>query len=708
MDRRSLLKRAGVVGVMSGGSHLLAQRIARLALGASVSVPVHTVWLVTKCHLDVGFTMTQQKVLQRYFEVYFPQAMQLASRLRKAGGDRYTWTTGAWLLYEYLEQADAAQRKAAEQAIAAHDLAWHALPFNWQTEMIDRSMVDGAMGFSRRLDQRFGVSTTSGKMTDVPGHSRGLVAPLAQAGVRLLDIGVNAASTPPDVPDLFLWREPGGQALAVMYHRHNYGSLLEIPGTGVAVDVEVRNDNSGPHTPEEVAAIYAKLRQAYPGAVIKAGTLNDVAAVVDSIRPNLPVVTGEIGDTWIYGCASDPKKVAAYRSLARLREQWIGQGVLRTGDDADCALLSRLLLAAEHTWGTDTKTYLDDDHYRPADLDAVLAQPGYVVMQTSWEEKRQNTLDAVARLPAPLKTQAEAGIRDCEAQRPDTARMRRHDAAAAIETAHFSLRFDPATGAMTHCRNKQTGVDWATADHPLALFTYQTLSSAEYEIYLKQYLAVETEWGPKDFGKPGIQAFQPTARDWHPQVTGCFVSEDGADCRVVLELAIKDPEVEATGDVAWPTQMYADLHLPAAAPHMELRFTTLGKRANRLPEAMWLTFHPAGVDAATWEVEKVNQTVRAVDVVRGGGRAMHAVSGAVRCEHTKGHRFAVETLDAPVVAFGARSPLNFSLDQPDLSEGAHVCLFNNGWGTNYPQWSGGDWLYRLRISASSPPPPSSQ
>ena len=203
MDRRTLLKAAGALGVLGTSPATLAQMVTQTALPAPASVQVHTVLLVTKCHLDVGFTMTQQRVLQRYFDVYFPQAIERAAAQRTSGTEHYTWTTGSWLLYEYLEQAGAAQRKAVEQAIAVRDLAWHALPLNWQTEMIDRSMIDGAMAFSRVLDERFGVTTTGAKMTDVPGHSRGLIAPLAQAGVRLLDIGVNAASTPPDVPDLF-------------------------------------------------------------------------------------------------------------------------------------------------------------------------------------------------------------------------------------------------------------------------------------------------------------------------------------------------------------------------------------------------------------------------------------------------------------------------------------------------------------------------
>ena len=115
---------------------------------------------------------------------------------------------------------------------------------------------------------------------------------------------------------------------------------------------------------------------------------------------------------------------------------------------------------------------------------------------------------------------------------------------------------------------------------------------------------------------------------------------------------------------------------------------TLGKAASRMPEAMWLTFAPAGVEK--WSVEKVDTVVDPLDVVRGGGRAMHAVSGAVRSGD-----LAIHSLDAPVVAIGERSPLNFALDQPDLSKGVHFSLFNNAWGTNYVQWAGGDWAYRF-------------
>jgi len=76
-------------------------------------------------------------------------------------------------------------------------------------------------------------------------------------------------------------------------------------------------------------------------------------------------------------------------------------------------------------------------------------------------------------------------------------------------------------------------------------------------------------------------------------------------------------------------------------------------------------------------------------VVAGGNRHMHALATGFRYRAGT-QEFAVETLDAPVVALGERDPLLFSNDQPDLSRGIHSCLFNNCWGTNYIMWYGED------------------
>ena len=63
------------------------------------------------------------------------------------------------------------------------------------------------------------------------------------------------------------------------------------------------------------------------------------------------------------------------------------------------------------------------------------------------------------------------------------------------------------------------------------------------------------------------------------------------------------------------------------------------------------------------------------------------------------HGFAVETIDAPVVALDVRSPLVFSNIQPDLSKGVHSNLYNNAWGCNFISWYSEDMSFRYVVRA---------
>ena len=120
-------------------------------------------------------------------------------------------------------------------------------------------------------------------------------------------------------------------------------------------------------------------------------------------------VTSEIGDTWIHGVASDPLKLARYREIARLRQDWLTQGKFAVGDATDVALLRHLLLEVEHTWGTDTKTWLDFDHYIPSDLAAMLDTKNYKVVQFSWQEKRKTSSPELLRFPPIARAGADGG-----------------------------------------------------------------------------------------------------------------------------------------------------------------------------------------------------------------------------------------------------------------------------------------------------------
>lgn len=696
MERRRFLQSVVAAGgalAWRGGVRGFAQSVA----GApEEALAVKRVLAVFKCHLDVGFVDTQANVLRRYFKEFFGRAADVCAESRLPGRRRYRWTTGSWLLYEYLEQASSEERRRIDAAIAADDICWHALPFNWQTELLDRSQITASLALSKSLDRRYGKVTTGAKMTDVPGHTRGLVGPLAESGVTFLDIGANGASRPAELAPIFVWKNGRGDALTVMYH-HNYGAVTQVPGTDLAIAIVVRHDNSGPHKAEEIDRIYEDLGRQFPNATVLASSLTDVARAVQPYESKLPVVMQEMGDTWIYGVASDPLKVARYREISRLRRRWIDSGELREGDATDVALLRKLLLEPEHTWGTDTKKWLDFDHYKPADLQEMLTTPKYRVVQASWREKREDLFGAVATLPPKLRAEAEDVLKGLAPVEHTLPQHRLSAKELEIETPHLVLHIDPVSGAMTRLRRKGSDREWASADHPLALLSYQTLSEKDFTEFFASYIIKQAGWVSKDFGKPNIERYGAVSNTWYPSVQRSqrITSVDGH--RLLLDLAIEAPEAIAAGHVSFPEKLCVEFFVPHDEGKVHVEVSWFRKRATRMPESLWLTFQPHAKRSDDWVLDKCGEAVSPFDVAPAGARHMHAVSTGFSCGEAK-DMLRVDTLDAPVLALGERSPLNFSREQPNLEAGVHCNLFNNAWGTNYIQWFSEDMRYRFVVS----------
>ena len=486
-----------------------------------------------------------------------------------------------------------------------------------------------------------------------------------------------------------------GAELIVMYHRRNYGGVVVVPDSDLAVAIEVRDDNSGPHTLDEVHQIYSELRTQFPGAEVKAASLTEIANAVTPFQHGLPVLTHEIGDTWIYGVPSDPTKLARYRELLRLRAEWVKQGDITAGDEQDRKFLQKFALAAEHTWGTDTKTWLDFEHYTPAALASMLDNSKYKVVTGSWVEKRKDIDDGVAALKPRLRAQVESRLASLIAVKPDLTAFTVVPADQILDTKHFRIGFDKGTGAVTHLEDKRTGRKFAGPAHPLALLRYQTLSKPDYDRFLAEYITVKTDWAPKDFGKPNIQMYGAESRAWHPASVKIWRSETADVERVVVELGFGLQSQDAV--TAWPETSYLIIDLPKFAGPVQFDLSWFDKRSNRLPEALWLTFQPPVAQPARWMMSKVERSVSPLDVIAGGNRHMHALTGPMSYADAA-MKLSIESLDAAVVSLGVLSPISYSREQPELANGLHYSLFNNGWGTNYVQWFGENARFRFLLS----------
>ena len=654
------------------------------------------VHLIFKTHLDIGFTDFAANVVERYFSDFIPRAIAVAEELRRSGDDvGFRWTTGAWLIDEYLRRAAPEQRGRLEQAIAAGDIVWHGLPFTTHSELMDAQLFAFGLSLSRALDRRFGRRTIAAKMTDVPGHTRAIVPLLAEAGIQFLHIGVNAASTAPDVPPVFVWRDPRGAEVIVMYQEGGYGDLVEVPGLRDALAFAHTGDNQGPQSAEQVRAEFERLRLRFPNARIVASTLDAFAAQLLAIKRRLPVVHGEIGDTWIHGVGSDPKKVSAFRELCRLRRRWLAEGCFLPDDPRLEAFSRALLMVPEHTWGMDEKLYLADyASYARAPFEAMRQCPDARTFEASWAEQRAYIDTALAALDgSPVAAEARAALQRLEPARPSTVGMLQTQVSETFAGAHLAVAIDPRTGAIARLAERATGREWAAPDNPLALLRYQTFSQDDYDRFRRQYNVNKRTtafWAIPDYTKPGIAAAGAVSRWWLPRLTGLWHTRLAAGERILVELAMP---AEATERFGCPRLVTLAIELPDAEPAAYLDLSWFEKPACRLPEALWLSFSPPAVDVDGWLLEKMGRPIAPREVVHNGSRRLHAVE-AIRYRNLREH-LRIETLDAPLVAPGEPALLNFTNQSPPLRQGMHVNLYNNVWGTNFPMWYEEDARFRF-------------
>jgi Glycosyl hydrolases family 38 N-terminal domain. len=694
-----------------------------------INAAVKTVHIVFKTHLDIGFTDLAANVLDQYVHSFIPKAIELAERT-KDDAERFIWTTGSWLIRYYLEHAAPEETRKMEEAIRKGHIVWHGLPFTTHTELMDKKLFEFGLSITSRLDKTFGKQTIGAKMTDVPGHTIGMVPLLAAAGIRYLHLGTNPASKAPDVPPAFVWRAADGSEIIVNYD-DSYGAAMVIPGFEDALYFAHTLDNVGPQSLEEIHRLYRDLAEQYPNAVIKASTLDDYADRIWSCKSSLPVVTEEIGDSWIHGAASDPSKIAAYRELLRLRDKWIEEGRLIPETEEFDSFNMQLLLIPEHTWGLEVKKFLPDFvHYAKPEFQAArdrdvigdnlfpltyeftakwssqyrerTGKPSfsYSEVERSWDEQRSYVRAALQALSPDKRAEAQAAVNSLT---PTGTAVEQYEPIAAGRSYHlvqFEVVFGE-DGSICYLEDRN-GKVWSSEQSRIGRYFYETFGLADYQRWYEQYHTYwdrNADWVAGDFGKPGMEFANPRPehRRFSPRIESIRTLRTDKTDRVLVKLRMPDEAAVIQGA---PRVLELSYSFAKDRTVIDIELDWFDKDAHRLPEASWFTVAPLVNNPNLWKMEKLGAMLSPLEVVKDGNRSMHAVQSLLAYSGSDGSA-SIQTLDAPLVSMGQPRLLQFDNTFADLTGGLHFNLHNNIWGTNFRMWYEEDSKFRFSLELKS-------
>ena len=362
---------------------------------------------VFKTHFDIGYTDLAERIVQKYSTSMINETLKTLDESKTMpANEQFRWTIPGWPMKEILENRSGESKKVIDDAIRDGRFVVHALPFTFETEAGTPEALTRSMQFSSKIARDHGLELPrDAKLTDVPSHSWFLPTLLKNAGVDFLQIGCNSASSSPDIPVLFWWEGPDKSRLMTLYWEAYYGTDI-IPADNwpfkTWIAIIHTNDNVGAPPIEEVMKTLETARKLAPNAKLTIGRMSDFYDAIMKEKPELPVIKGDMPDTWIHGYMSMPREVKAagkvkadavgLEILSTQLEQWGGTPNDVTGKLKD--IYEQCLLFDEHTFGL-AMSHGSSGYWCYGDEFKRLRSAGiFDKIELSWKEKGRHVLEA--------------------------------------------------------------------------------------------------------------------------------------------------------------------------------------------------------------------------------------------------------------------------------------------------------------------------
>lgn len=515
------------------------------------------------------------------------------------------------------------------------------------------------------------------------------------------------------------------------------------------------NDNIGPQDENVITLLKDSLKDVDEQFDFSVGTLDTVyKQLIKNDLSALPVIRKDLADTWIHGVGTYPKEVAelrrnrsrllSYEKLLNIMTECGERGfhefsqiVSRANENA--------LLFGEHTWGLDVKTTLGyNRYYNKKAFVSHLEDACNKRIMESWQEQRQREENAVAETDKLEKMLAAhfdgtgkknglaifnpcaasftgyiditdftaidglqqdgkhipvlqaSGKRYAHVQGvPPLGTITLASAEQLAETVNISqtaeriimqngilvAEFDRESGTLTSLIDTTTGKNWAKK---VGMFDYDVIGSQDITDYLKSYVYRFYDWSTNDFGRMGY----PVNFEHYSTENVCSkISVDGNS--VIVELIPADQlSVSEYGNAEKVVLTYTLL-----GDALNLWVDLKNKPATPMIEGGHMVFD-FGIPNPTYTINKVGSVLNPeTDIQKDANNILYCLENWVDVSDGK-DGICVVSHDAPLFSIGEQAIYKYqNVYQPHSGSKLYFNLFNNMWGTNFPQWTSGDFSF---------------
>ena len=677
---------------------------------------------VFKTHFDIGFTDLAENVIRGYGDAMLKEVIETCNATADMGKLRYVWTMPAWPLWYITKNCNPALKPELDRLIREGQIVWHGLPFTSHTDFAAPDEYAETFRYSRELAKAYQKPMpVAAKMTDVPGHGFMLPDVLDQAGIHFLHLGCNEFATPPDVPELFFWEGPGGGTVLTMYSKGGYGTGLFPPKDWpypVWMALMHTHDNSGPQSASAIKKMVAQIHEEYPDAEIICGTMDDFyREMAQCDLSDIPVLKKDLADTWIHGVGSYPAEVSLVRQCrerARALHLVYFNQLMKKGDSNAPAIeqlwnqyYEEIALFEEHTWGADVKTWLGSD--RVYEKEAFLQaknEPRYQFMEKSWNEqlgrakRAAQCLDQIEALLGVIDSASASVKSSSESSAEKLLENDFHDFTNALQlttvgdlmiaSSHrYQMIFNSQNGKIQSVydrKNKKTILQ--AGEQGLFTYRYDRYGFDDINEFLRTYGYHFLTWGIQDYGRENY----PT-RTAHKTFSPEFVRWEIQQEALIFHYKTNESSTKY-GDAK---EITLRIEFPKKDDTIHITLKLTNKQETPFVESG--SFVIPFVNGTSWQIGKPGGIVNPqTDIQDCCNHALFNLERQVTA-YTKEGSVSICSPDAPLFGIGSTGVYEYHKTFGTRGSDVYFNLFNNMWGTNFPQWIGGDLEYHFILQS---------
>ncbi|MFC5404091.1 DUF5054 domain-containing protein [Cohnella soli] len=267
-----------------------------------------------------------------------------------------------------------------------------------------------------------------------------------------------------------------------------------------------------------------------------------------------------------------------------------------------------------------------------------------------------------------------------------------NDDFAILENRYLLIRVDRTTGSIVQLTDKRTGREWASADQPFGVYEYDVYGKNEINQFVKDYAFDLMDWYVNDFSKPGYPRIDHHL--YRTKLEKLDIVHSGSSAELRLTLSTPDESRQRFGNAE---QVTMSISLGDDDPYFDMTVNVLNKKATAFADAGFVQFYPKTAHPE-YRYQKLGAIIDPLkDIARNANQRLHCFDSWIDIRDGN-EGLAILAKDNPLLSLGEKGVFACSpLYTPEQSA-VYMNLFNNQWGTNYPQWIEGNMTFRYRIA----------